>query len=99
MIAASENAVPRVVRPSVGMLRNFACMSPWHLIGNLEGNANCVNPSTPLIMTTAKSCIQVDVYSLGCILNECWTRQQPWRDSSHFFQVLLCQYVPWEANS
>jgi hypothetical protein len=28
------------------------------------------------------------VYSLGCILNECWTRQQPWRDSSHFFQVL-----------
>lgn len=30
---------------------------------------------------------QVDVYSLGCILNECWTRQQPWRDSSHFFQV------------
>lgn len=32
--------------------------------------------------------MQVDVYSLGCILNECWTRQQPWRDSSHFFQVL-----------
>lgn len=32
---------------------------------------------------------QVDVYSLGCIINECWTRQQPWRDSSHFFQVCL----------
>jgi len=35
------------------------------------------------------------VYSLGCILNECWTRQQPWRESAHFFQVqaLFCAAV------
>ena len=31
--------------------------------------------------------VQVDVYSLGCILNECWTRRSPWKDHEHFFQV------------
>ena len=28
-----------------------------------------------------------DVYALGCILNEAWSRRQPWRDSQHFFQA------------
>jgi len=32
---------------------------------------------------------KIDVYALGCILNECWTRRQPWKDSSHFFQIIL----------
>ncbi|KAL4420504.1 hypothetical protein ABPG75_010160 [Micractinium tetrahymenae] len=32
---------------------------------------------------------KVDVYALGVILNECYTRRQPWRDSSHFFQIIL----------
>lgn len=32
---------------------------------------------------------KVDVYALGCILNEAWTRRQPWRDTSHFFQIIL----------
>lgn len=32
---------------------------------------------------------KVDVYALGIILNECFTRRQPWRDSSHFFQIIL----------
>ena len=37
---------------------------------------------------------RVDVYSLGCILNECMTRRQPWRGVSNhggFIQVL---YLP-----
>jgi len=25
------------------------------------------------------SAAQVDVFSLGCILNECWSRQPPWK--------------------
>lgn len=29
------------------------------------------------------------MYALGVILNECYTRRQPWRDSSHFFQIIL----------
>ena len=33
--------------------------------------------------------LQVDVFALGVILNECWTRRQPWRDSNHFFQIIL----------
>ncbi|EFN52665.1 hypothetical protein CHLNCDRAFT_138610 [Chlorella variabilis] len=32
---------------------------------------------------------KVDVYALGVILNECYTRRQPWRDSQHFFQIIL----------
>ena len=36
-----------------------------------------------------RACLQVDVYALGVILNECYTRRQPWRDSSHLFQVIL----------
>lgn len=32
---------------------------------------------------------KVDVYALGCILNEAYTRRQPWRDASHFFQIIL----------
>lgn len=33
---------------------------------------------------------KADVYALGVILNECYTRRQPWRDSSsHFFQIIL----------
>lgn len=31
--------------------------------------------------------VQVDVYSLGCILNECWSRRRPWPNDHHFFQV------------
>ena len=30
---------------------------------------------------------KVDVYALGCILNECHARRQPWREFNHFFQV------------
>jgi serine/threonine protein kinase len=32
---------------------------------------------------------KVDVYALGVILNEAWTRRQPWKDSAHFFQIIL----------
>eukprot|EP00887_Chlorella_sp_A99_P004370 scaffold15.g4370.t1 len=32
---------------------------------------------------------RVDVYALGCILNEAFCRRQPWRDSTHFFQIIL----------
>lgn len=32
---------------------------------------------------------KVDVYALGIILNECYTRRQPWKDSQHFFQIIL----------
>ena len=32
---------------------------------------------------------KVDVYALGCILNEAYTRKQPWRDSNHFFQIIM----------
>lgn len=32
---------------------------------------------------------KVDVYALGCIINEMWTRRQPWRNTSHFFQIIL----------
>ena len=31
---------------------------------------------------------KVDVYALGVILNEAWTRRQPWKDA-HFFQIVL----------
>jgi hypothetical protein len=31
----------------------------------------------------------VDVFALGVILNECYTRRQPWKDSTHFFQIIL----------
>ena len=30
---------------------------------------------------------KVDVYALGCILNECLTGRQPWTSSPNFFQV------------
>lgn len=30
---------------------------------------------------------KVDVFALGCILNECYTRRQPWQGCDHFFQV------------
>jgi len=33
--------------------------------------------------------MQVDVYALGCILNEAFTRRQPWRDTPHFFNIVL----------
>jgi serine/threonine protein kinase len=36
-----------------------------------------------------KTFLQVDVYALGCILNEAYTRRQPWKDSNHFFQIIL----------
>ena len=31
---------------------------------------------------------QVDVFALGVILNECFTRRQPWREA-HLFQIVL----------
>ena len=34
--------------------------------------------------------LQVDVYSLGCILNECWMRRPPWgREHDHFCQIIM----------
>ncbi|KAK9807897.1 hypothetical protein WJX72_012460 [[Myrmecia] bisecta] len=32
---------------------------------------------------------KVDVYSLGCIANECFTRRQPWKEFTHFFQIIV----------
>ena len=46
-------------------------------------------PFQPFFPSTLSTRPQVDVYALGVILNECYTRRQPWRDSSHFFQIIL----------
>lgn len=43
----------------------------------------------PEMMNGTRIDEKVDVYALGCILNEAWTRRQPWRESSHFFQIVL----------
>ncbi|KAK9827455.1 hypothetical protein WJX74_003381 [Apatococcus lobatus] len=32
---------------------------------------------------------KVDVYALGCIMNECFTRRQPWNEYSIFFQIIV----------
>ena len=32
---------------------------------------------------------KVDVFALGVIINEAWTRRQPWKDCAHFFQIIL----------
>ncbi|KFM23981.1 Dual specificity protein kinase shkC [Auxenochlorella protothecoides] len=32
---------------------------------------------------------KVDVYALGVILNECYTRRQPWRETSNLFQIIV----------
>ena len=32
---------------------------------------------------------KIDVYAMGCIMNEIFTRRQPWQQSSNFFQVRL----------
>ena len=32
---------------------------------------------------------KVDVYALGVILNEAYTRRPPWKESTHFFQIIL----------
>ena len=44
---------------------------------------------------------RVDVYALGCILNECMTRRQPWRGiSSHGGFIQVCTSVsPWPLSS
>lgn len=41
---------------------------------------------------------KVDVYALGCILNECFTRRQPWQHSPNFFQVLDPSSQTLQAN-
>lgn len=41
---------------------------------------------------------KVDVYALGCIFNECFTRRQPWQHSPNFFQV-ACLLAPTHAVS
>ena len=34
--------------------------------------------------------LQVDVYALACILNECWMRRPPWgREHDHFCQIIM----------
>lgn len=44
---------------------------------------------------------KIDVYALGVILNEAWTRHPPWRDSPHLFQIILKVAIngerPWIA--
>ena len=35
---------------------------------------------------------KMDVYALGCILNECYTRRQPWQNTPNFFQVSFSMY-------
>lgn len=44
---------------------------------------------SPEQMNGGKVDEKVDVYALGCILNEMYTRRQPWKDSNHFFQIIL----------
>jgi hypothetical protein len=44
---------------------------------------------SPEQMNGGKVDEKVDVYALGCILNEAYTRRQPWKDSNHFFQIIL----------
>jgi hypothetical protein len=44
---------------------------------------------SPEQMNGGKVDEKVDVYALGCILNEMWTRKQPWKESNHFFQIIL----------
>lgn len=44
---------------------------------------------SPEQMNGSKVDEKVDTYALGCIMNEMWTRRQPWRESNHFFQIIL----------
>jgi serine/threonine protein kinase len=44
---------------------------------------------SPEQMNGGKVDEKVDVYALGCIVNEMYTRRQPWKDSNHFFQIIL----------
>ncbi len=44
---------------------------------------------SPEQMNGGKVDEKVDVYALGCIMNEMWTRRQPWKNTNHFFQIIL----------
>ncbi len=44
---------------------------------------------SPEQMNGSKVDEKVDTYALACIMNEMWTRRQPWRESNHFFQIIL----------
>ena len=44
---------------------------------------------SPEQMNGSKVDEKVDTYALGCIMNEMWTRRQPWKESNHFFQIIL----------
>ena len=44
---------------------------------------------SPEQMNGSKVDEKVDTYALGCIMNEMWTRRVPWKESNHFFQIIL----------
>lgn len=89
-VGAGGSLPPRLCPPccaAAAMRGGVPCARPG-AAASPSPPPNCLpfNARRPACSTWA---IQVDVYALGVILNECYTRHQPWRDSSHFFQIIL----------
>lgn len=42
---------------------------------------------------------QVDVFALGCILNECWTRRRPWEGMDLMQVNVHCEKPSWLPGS